>query len=135
MTTILQTNMIRMPQKAWRLGDGPAVRQRSGTRRLVRPPRLRLVGNPPRGRFENNVPRIPPATSTRFALRFRLNQLLAERGDTVRIVESRNPAERNVLGDYYLVDNPNRHIIVRDHIDLYEFAHEIGASDDGTLAH
>ena len=66
--------MIRMPQKAWRLGDRPAVRQ------------------------------------------------------------SRNPAERNVLGDYYLVDNPNRHIIVRDHIDLYEFAQEIGASDDGTLA-
>src|SRR6185437_8716525 len=88
---------------------------------LCGPPRLRLVGNPPRGRFENIVPRIPPATSTRFALRFRLNQLLAERGDTVRIVESRNPAERNVLGDYYLVDNPNRHIIVRDHIDLYEF--------------
>ena len=81
------------------------------------------------------MPRIPPATSTRFALRFRLNQLLAERGDTVRIVESRNPAERNVLGDYYLVDNPNRHIIVRDRIDLYEFAQEIGASDDGTRAH
>jgi hypothetical protein len=88
MTTILQTNMIRMPQKAWHLGDRPAVQQRSGTRRLaVRATAASFGRQSTRGRFENIVPRIPPATSTRFALRFRLNQLLAERGDTVRIVD------------------------------------------------
>lgn len=127
--------MIRMPQKAWRLGDRPAVRQRSGTQRLaVRATAASFGRQSTKRSLREHRAQNSSRHSTRFALRFRLNQLLAERGDTVRIVESRNPAERNVLGDYYLVDNPNRHIIVRDHIDLYEFAQEIGASDDGTLA-
>jgi hypothetical protein len=32
-----------------------------------------------------------------------------------------------MLGDYFLVGYPDRHAIVRDHVDLYEFAREIGA--------
>jgi hypothetical protein len=32
-----------------------------------------------------------------------------------------------MLGDYFLVAYPDRHVIVRDHVDLYEFAREIGA--------
>jgi hypothetical protein len=67
----------------------------------------------------------------RLALRHRVNLLLAERGAAVRITETRSIAEREMLGDYFLVDYPRRHVIVRDHVDLYEFAREIGALDGG----
>jgi hypothetical protein len=67
----------------------------------------------------------------RFALRHRMNQLLAERGADVRIADARSAAEREMLGDYFLVGYPDRHVIVRDHVDLYAFAREIGALAGG----
>jgi hypothetical protein len=63
----------------------------------------------------------------RFALRRRVNRLLAERGADVRVA-----AEREMLGDYFLVGYPDRHVIVRDHVDLHEFAREIDALEGGT---
>jgi N-acetyl-anhydromuramyl-L-alanine amidase AmpD len=33
-----------------------------------------------------------------------------------------------MLGDSYLVDRRQRHIIIRDHVDLHELAQEIGVS-------
>jgi hypothetical protein len=67
----------------------------------------------------------------RFALRRRVNQLLAERGADVRVSEARSVAEREMLGDYFLIGYPNRHVIIRDHLDLCEFAREIGALEAG----
>ena len=67
----------------------------------------------------------------RSALRRRVNQLLTERGADMRIAEARTAAERDMLGDYFLVRYPNRHVIARDHVDLYEFAREIGALEGG----
>ena len=60
-----------------------------------------------------------------------MNQLLAERGADVRIADARSAAERRMLGDYFLVRYPNRHVIACDHVDLYEFAREIGALEGG----
>jgi len=77
------------------------------------------------------MPKIPSEGSGHFALRRRVNRLLAERGADVRIAETHSAAEREILGDYFLVRYPNRHVIVRDHVDLYEFAREIGALDGG----
>jgi hypothetical protein len=45
----------------------------------------------------------------------------------MRIISARNPAERETLGDYFLVDAHKRHIIVRDHVDLDRLADEVGA--------
>ena len=73
------------------------------------------------------MPRVPPQHNTRFALCYRVNLLLAERGAAMRLVNARNPAERRVLGDYFLVDSLSRHVIIRDHVDLYGFADEVGA--------
>ena len=70
----------------------------------------------------------------RFALCFRVNQLLAESGAGMRLVSARSPAERKMLGDYFLVDNLSRHVILRDHVDLYEFADEVGALRPGEEA-
>ena len=67
----------------------------------------------------------------RGALRRRVNQLLAERGAEVRISEARGAAEREMLGDYFLVGYPDRHAVIRDHVDLYDFAREIGAMEAG----
>jgi hypothetical protein len=78
------------------------------------------------------MPKIPAESSSRFALRRYVNQLLTERGADVRIIEARSVAQRELLGDHFLVGHPNRHIIVRDHVDLYDFAREIGALDVGT---
>ena len=66
-----------------------------------------------------------------YALRRRVNHLLAERGANVRISEARGAAEREMLGDYFLVAYPDQHVIARDHVDLYEFAREIGALEGG----
>jgi hypothetical protein len=77
------------------------------------------------------MPKIPAESNGRFALRRRVNQLLAERGADVRLAEARSVAEREMLGDYFLVDYPDRHVIVHDHVDLYEFAREIGALEGG----
>jgi hypothetical protein len=77
------------------------------------------------------MPKIPSESKGRAALRRRVNRLLAERGADVRISEPRGAAEREMLGDYYLVDYPDRHVIVRDHVDLHEFAREIGAVEGG----
>jgi hypothetical protein len=73
------------------------------------------------------MPRTPSEGSGHFALRRQLNRLLAERGADVRIAEAHSAADREMLGDYFLVGYPNRHVIVRDHVDLHEFAREIGA--------
>jgi hypothetical protein len=70
----------------------------------------------------------------RSALRRRVNHLLAERGADVRMSEARGAAEREMLGDYFLVAYPDRHVIARDHVDLYEFAREIGALERGLLS-
>ena len=59
-----------------------------------------------------------------------LPALLAERGANVRISEARGAAEREMLGDYFLVAYPDRHVVARD-LDLYEFAREIGALETG----
>ena len=64
---------------------------------------------------------------TRFALSHRVNLLLAESGAAMRIISARNPAVRETLGDYFLVDAHKRHIIVRDHVDLDWLADEVGA--------
>jgi hypothetical protein len=77
------------------------------------------------------MPKGFPARNSRFTLRHRVNLLLAERGAPMRIVEARNNAERAILGEYYFVGHPNRHVIVRDHVDLYRFADEIGALRPG----
>jgi hypothetical protein len=69
--------------------------------------------------------------SSRLALRRRVNRLLAKRGAEVRITDARSAAERETLGDYFLVRYPDRHVIVRDHVDLYDFAREIGALEGG----
>jgi hypothetical protein len=80
------------------------------------------------------MPRVPPHHNTRFALCYRVNLLLAERGALVRVVSARNPAERKVLGDYFLVDNRSRHIILRDHVDLDGLADEVAALRPGEEA-
>jgi hypothetical protein len=67
----------------------------------------------------------------RLALRHRVNRVLAKRGADVRVVDARGAAERGMLGDYFLVGYPDRHIIIRDHVDLYAFAREIGALTGG----
>jgi len=36
-----------------------------------------------------------------------------------------------MLGDYFLVGYPDRHVVVRDHVDLYAFARAIGALTGG----
>jgi hypothetical protein len=33
-----------------------------------------------------------------------------------------------MLGDYYLVERLNRHIVIRNHVDLQDFAQVIGVS-------
>ena len=63
---------------------------------------------------------------SRLALRHKVNRVLAERGIDVRIAVARSVAERNMLGEYYLVDRLKRHLILRDHVELHEFAQEIG---------
>ena len=70
-------------------------------------------------------------SSSRVAL-LRVNQLLAEQGAAARIVEARNAAEREMLGYYIMVGYPDRHIVVRDNVDLYELAHELSALEGGT---
>ncbi len=67
-----------------------------------------------------------------FILRVRVNRILAARGAGVRIAWARSAGERETLGDYFLVRYPDRHIIVRDHVDLYELAREVGALVGGT---
>jgi hypothetical protein len=57
--------------------------------------------------------------------------MLAERGVPIRVASARNTAERGILGEYYLVDQLNVHIVIRDHIDLNKFAEEIGAVEPG----
>jgi hypothetical protein len=63
----------------------------------------------------------------RFALRRRVNQLLAERGADVRIAEARGAPQREMLGDYFLVGYPDRHVIARDHV--------VSMSSHARLAH
>jgi hypothetical protein len=70
---------------------------------------------------------VPPDRNTRFRLRHRVNLLLAERGFAVRVVDARNAAERETLGDYFLVDAHKRHIILQEHVNLYQLADEVGA--------
>jgi hypothetical protein len=72
------------------------------------------------------MPKLPSDLTTSFALRYRVNQILAERGAEVRIVSARAPAERKILGNHFLVDRMDRHLIVQDHVDLQQFAREIG---------
>jgi hypothetical protein len=74
------------------------------------------------------MPKFPAGSLSRLALRYQVNRVLAERGVDVRIVDARNATERIMLGDSYLVDRLKRHVIVRDHVDLYELAREIGVS-------
>jgi hypothetical protein len=45
----------------------------------------------------------------------------------MRLIIARNAAERERLGDYFLVDAHKRHIIVRDHVNLDRLADEVGA--------
>ena len=52
------------------------------------------------------MPKIPSEGSGHFALRRRVNRLLAERGADVRIAETHSAAEREILGDYFLVRFP-----------------------------
>ena len=72
------------------------------------------------------MPKFPAGSVNRLALRHEVNRVLAERGVNVRIVDARNVAERNMLGDYYLVERLKRHVVIQDHVDLHKFAHEIG---------
>ena len=72
------------------------------------------------------MPKFPDGSLSRLALRHEVNRVLAERGADLRIADARSVAERNMLGDYYLVDRLKRHVILRDHVDLQEFAQEIG---------
>ena len=65
--------------------------------------------------------------SREYALHRRVNQLLAERSADMRLARSRSAAQRAMLGDYFLVGDPNRHVIIRDHVDLHQFAREVGA--------
>ena len=53
--------------------------------------------------------------SQEYALLRRVNQLLAERASDMRLARSRSTAQRTVLGDYFRVGDPNRHVILRDH--------------------
>ena len=69
----------------------------------------------------------------RPALRRRVNRLLAKRGAEVRLADARSAAEREMLGDYFLVGYPNRHVIVRDRVDLYDLAREVGALEGETV--
>jgi hypothetical protein len=62
--------------------------------------------------------------SQEYALLRRVNKLLAKRGSDMRLARSRSAAQRTVLGDYFLVGYPNRHVIIRDHVDLRQFARE-----------
>ena len=62
--------------------------------------------------------------SREHALLCRVNKLLAARGADMRLARSRSAAQRTVLGDYFLVGDPNRHVILRDHVDLHQFARE-----------
>jgi hypothetical protein len=62
--------------------------------------------------------------SQEYALLRRVNKLLAARGSDMRLARSRSAAQRTVLGDYFLVGDPNRHVIIRDHGDLHQFARE-----------
>ncbi len=73
------------------------------------------------------MPKLPARSASRLALQNRLNQFLAERGAEMRVVYARSVAERHVLGEYFLVDHLKRHVIIRDHVDLHEFAREVGA--------
>jgi hypothetical protein len=74
------------------------------------------------------MPKFPAGSLSRLALRHQVNRALAERGVDLRIVDARNATERTMLGDCYLVDRFKRHVIVRDHVDLYELAQQIGVS-------
>ncbi len=74
------------------------------------------------------MPKFPAGGLNRLALRHQVNRVLAERGVDVRIADARSAAERNMLGDYYLVERLKRHVILRDHVDLHQFAQEIGVS-------
>jgi hypothetical protein len=74
------------------------------------------------------MPKFPAGSLSRLALRYQVNRVLAERGVDVRIVDARNVTERAMLGDSYLVDRLKHHVIVRDHVDLYQLAQEIGVS-------
>jgi hypothetical protein len=77
------------------------------------------------------MPKIPVKSNSLSAVRRRVNHLLGERGADLRIAYARSAAEREMLGDCFLVGHPDRHVIVRDHVDLYEFAREIGALEGG----
>ena len=64
--------------------------------------------------------------NTRFALRYRVNLLLADRSAPMRVVGARSAAERKMLGRVF----PGG-VIVRDHVDLYELVNEMGALRPG----
>jgi hypothetical protein len=78
------------------------------------------------------MPNFRAGSLSRLALRYQVNRVLAERGADVRIVGARNATERTMLGDSYLVDRLQRHVIIRDHVDLHELAQEIGVSRSPT---
>jgi hypothetical protein len=69
--------------------------------------------------------------SREHALHRQVNQRLAERGADMRLARCRTAAQRTMLGDYFLVGDPNRHVIIRDHVDLHQFAREVGAVSEG----
>jgi hypothetical protein len=69
--------------------------------------------------------------SREYALLRRVNQLLAGRSADMHLARSRSAAQRAMLGDYFLVGDPNRHVIIRDHVDLHQFAREVGAFGEG----
>jgi hypothetical protein len=75
----------------------------------------------------DRMPKFPAGSLNRLALRNQMNRVLSERGIDLRIVDARNVTERNMLGDYYLVDRLKRHVIIRDHVDLHEFARRSGS--------
>ncbi len=77
------------------------------------------------------MPKPPARSASHIALQYRVNRLLAERGAEMRVAYARSVAERHVLGDYFLVDHLKRHIIIRDHVDLHDFAREVGTLRPG----
>lgn len=76
----------------------------------------------------DRMPKFPAGSLNRIALRDQVNRVLVERSLDLRVAEARSVAERKILGDYYLVHRFQRHVVIRDHVDLHEFAQEIGVS-------
>jgi hypothetical protein len=74
------------------------------------------------------MPKFPTGSVNWLAVRHQVNRVLAERGVDVCLVNARSVAERNMLGDYYLVERLKRHVVIQDHVDLHKFAQEIGVS-------